>query len=288
MILRTSRLTAAAMLAAIGLAGCSNDAAEREAIQSLDSLNVIDENDLNTLMLDFAEPGQAVQYFRKAMADNPDRLDFKQGFAQSLLRAGRPAEAVVAYKEIEAAGGMTAADRLNYAEAIIQTGEWEAAKVQLDKIPPTLETYDRYRLEAMIADSQKQWSRADAYYEQARGLTTRPGPIYNNWGISKVARGDRVGAEEMFTKAISFDPSMFSAKNNLAISRAKRKVYELPIVPLSSVERAELLHNIALQAIRNGDVDIGRGLLELAVETHPRHFAEAVAKIEALNNTVLR
>lgn len=288
MKLRTSHLTGVAMLAALSLAGCSDGSAEREAIQSLDSLNVIDESNLNSIMLDFAEPDQAVLYFQKSMNENPDRLDFKQGFAQSLLRAGRASEAVIAYKDVEATGGMTNNDRLKFAEALVQTGDWQAAKVQLDKIPPTVETYDRYRLEAMIADSKKEWSRADAYYEQARALTTRPAAIYNNWGISKIARGDRTGAEEMFTKAISFDSKLFSAKNNLAISRAKRKVYDLPLVPLTTVERAELLHNIALQAIRNGDVEIGRGLLELAVETHPQHFAAAAAKLEALNKSVLR
>ena len=89
-------------------------------------------------------------------------------------------------------------------------------------------------------------------------------------------------------RAISFDRTLFSAKNNLAISRAKRKVYDLPIVPMTKIEQAQLLHNIALQAIRNGDVEIGRGLLEEAVETHPQFYAEAAAKLDALNKTVIR
>lgn len=288
MIRRTSPLKRVAVLATVVVAGCSNPDADREALQSLDGLNVIDESGLNDIMLDYSDPDQAVIYFRNSLAKEPDRLEFKQGYARSLMRAGRAAEAVVAYQAIDASGELTDADRLFYAEALIQNNEWQKADAQLDAIPPTIETYDRYRLEAMIADIRKEWKRADSYYDTARGMTTQPGAIYNNWGISKMSRGDRKGAEELFVKAISFDAELFSAKNNLAISRATRKVYDLPIVPMTKVEQAQLLHNIALQAIRNGDVDIGRGLLEEAIETHPQFFPEAVAKLDALNKNVQR
>ncbi|MEM8786631.1 MAG: tetratricopeptide repeat protein [Pseudomonadota bacterium] len=284
----TARLKLALACTAALLAACEDPDQMREEIQSLDSLNVIDESNLNELILDFADANQAVAYFQRSLQQEPDRLEFKQGLADAFMRAGRMEEATQAYGLIDATDELTERDRLGYAEALIQTGNWQAGKAQLDAIPPTVETYDRYRLEAMIADFNKQWDRADAYYEQARELTTRPAAIYNNWGISKAARGDRRSAEDLFAKAITFDSTLFSAKNNLAISRATRKVYDLPIVPLSNSEQAEILHNIALQAIRNGDVEIGRGLLQEAVDTHPQHFAEAVEKLDALNKTVLR
>lgn len=285
---RSTRRVTAVLLAALAVAGCEDHDKAREEIQSLDSLNVIDENNLNDILLDFADPDRAVVYFQSSLAKEPDRLDFKQGLAESLMRAGRLEEAVLAYRNIESSNELTNGDRLRFSEALIQTGSWELGKAQLNTIPPTVETYDRYRLEAMISDFEKTWQKSDAYYDQARGLTTRPAAIFNNWGISKAARGDRKAAEEMFTRAISFDSTLFSAKNNLAISRATRKVYDLPIVPMTKVEQAQLLHNVALQAIRNGDVEIGRGLLEEAVETHPRFYAEASAKLDALNKTVIR
>ena len=284
---RTFHLSKVAVLATIVVAGCGVTEADKEAINSLDSLNVIDESNLNEIMLDFADPNQAVSYFQNALARDPEKLELQQGFARSLKRARRSEEAVLAYQAMDAKGNLTDRDRLDYAEALIQSGEWEKGEAQMDAIPPTYETYDRYRLEAMVADFRKEWKKSDAFYENARALTTRPAPIYNNWGISKMSRGDRIGAEEMFVRAISFDSRLFSAKNNLAISRATRKVYDLPVVPMTKVEEAELLHNIALQAIRNGDIDIARGLLELAVETHPQHFEQAVQKLDALNRQVV-
>lgn len=273
---------------AIAVSACSSPERDKAKIESLGALNVIDENNLNEIMLDFADPKQAVGYFQKSLAQEPDRVDFQRGFARSLMRAKRPTESAAAFKEMDARGNLNNTDRLFYAEALIQSANWQEAERQLDAVPPTVETYDRYRLEAMIADFQKEWTKSDSFYDIARGLTTRPAPIYNNWGISKMARGDRRAAEEMFIKAISYDQNMFSAKNNLAISRAKRKIYDLPAIPMKPRERAELYHNIALQAIRNGDVEIGRGLLEQALETHPQHFDSAQTKLDALGQNILR
>ena len=288
MIPRSLRPGLTAGVALVILAACSDPDADRAALESLDALNVIDEQNLNALMLDFADPNQAVAYFRRTLEANPERVDLQRGYATALMRAGRADEAVLAYREMEAKGNLADTDRLKYAEALIQTAEWEKGEAQLDAIPPSVETYDRYRLEAMVADFRKDWNKADSFYDVASGLTTRKGPILNNWGISKMARGDGPAAEEMFLRAVAADESLFSAKNNLAISRAKRREYDLPVIPVTKAEEAKLLHNIALQAIRNGDVDQGRGLLEEAVETSPTFFTEAASKLEALNRQVAR
>jgi len=72
------------------------------------------------------------------------------------------------------------------------------AEAQLDAIPPTVETYKRYLLEAIVADNNKEWDKADSYYQTARGLTTKPAPVLNNWGMSKLARGDYENASNYF------------------------------------------------------------------------------------------
>ena len=52
------------------------------------------------------------------------------------------------------------------------------AKAELNAIPPTHETFERYRLEAMVADSKKDWKKADSYYETAVGLTTKVRQVF--------------------------------------------------------------------------------------------------------------
>ena len=270
-----------AAFAAIALSACNTTDADVD--RALDPLNVIDETNLNAVMLNAAAPEEAVDYFRRAVEADPDRVDLQRGLATSLVRAGRAAEALTVWQRVIAHDGSMNQDRVDYADALIRTGDWDGAQAQLDATPPTFETYERYRLEAMIADSEEDWPRADSFYETAAGLTTRPANVYNNWGYSHLTRGDYNGAEELFMQAISYDPELFTAKNNLVLARAAQGNYELPLINMTQIERAQLLHTAALAAIRQGQVDQGRTLLNEAIDTHPQHFDAAVTALRALD-----
>ena len=268
------------------LGACDRSGKDAEVARTLKGVNVIDESNLNDVMLTVADPNEAVSYFRRAAKEEPKRIEFQRGLGKSLVRAKRPAEAVPVWKKVVAMDESTNEDRVDFADALIRTGEWEQAEAELDQIPPTFETYKRYRLEAMVADSNREWDRADSFYETAAGLTTKPSGVLNNWGYSKLTRGDFKDAEKLFLEAITYDQSLFTAKNNLALSRAAQRKYDLPVVPMSQVERAQLLHTLGLSAVKQGDVAIGKGLLREAVETHPQHFEAAVRSLRALENNV--
>jgi len=280
--MRLLSVTTIVIGAALALSGCSKFQAPT-ADKKIDALNVIDASNLNDIMLTVADPNEAVAYFQKALKKEPDRIEFKRGLAQSLVRAKRASEAVLVYADIVKSDKASNEDRVNYADALIRTNEWALAEKQLNDTPPTYETYKRYRLEAMIADSHKKWEKADAFYETAAGLTTNPAPVLNNWGYSKLTRGDYKAAEKLFLEAITYDPKMFTAKNNLVMARAAQGKYTLPVIRMTQEERAKLLYSIAVLAMKNGDDDVARGLLQQAIDTHPRYFANAVRTLEALN-----
>lgn len=251
-------------------------------------VGVLDETNLNDIMLTVADPNEAVNYFRGAIVKDPERIDLQRGLALSLVRAKRNEEAVPAFEKLTAHDDSTNQDHVDFAAALIRKNEWTKAKSELNKVPPTVETYQRYRLEAIVADSEKNWKKADSFYETAAGLTTQPASVYNNWGYSKLARGKNKEAERLFLEAASFDPKLFTAKNNLVLSRASRGEFSLPVIPLTQEERAQLLYTAGLSAVKQGKKEMGRGLIEEAVDTHPRHFAEAVRTLNALNKNIRR
>lgn len=262
----------------------SSDAAAARAIQSV---NVIDDTNLNDIMLTVADPAEAVAYFQRAARDNPDRIDIQRGLARSLVRAGRASEAVTVWQKVVAHPQVTNDDRVDYADALIRSNQWDRAAEVLAATPPTHETFERYRLEAMIADSRREWAKADSFYETAVGLTNRPASVLNNWGFSKLTRGDFAGAERLFAEAITYDPNLFTAKNNLVMARGAQRNYNMPVIQMTQTERAQLLHTLALAAIKQGDVATGRGLLQEAVDTHPQHFDVAVRALRALDANVV-
>ena len=189
-----------------------------------------------------------------------------------------------AWDKVTKMKGATPEDSVQLADALIRSGNWARAETVLNSIPPTHETFARYRLEAMVADSKEQWSRADSFYEIAVGLTTTPAAVMNNWGYSKLTRGDYPEAERLFGEAIRQDNTLFTAKNNLIMARAAQRDYTLPVMPMEQSERAQLLHTMALSAIKRGDVETGKGLLREAIDTHPQHFEAAVRSLRALEN----
>jgi tetratricopeptide (TPR) repeat protein len=180
--------------------------------------------------------------------------------------------------------GATSDDSVEYADALIRAGDWAKAEKILDGVPPTHETFKRYRLEALVADSKQEWKKADSFYEIAVGLTTTPGAVMNNWGYSKLTRGDYADAERLFSEAVRQDTTLFTAKNNLILARAAQRDYTLPVIPMDQTERAQLLHTMALSAIKKGDVETGKGLLREAIDTHPQHFEAAVRSLRALES----
>lgn len=269
----------------VALTACQK-ATDAQVERAVKDVNVIDESNLSDIMLTVGDPDEAVAYFTKTLSQNPDRVDLKRSLAKSLVRANKPTEAATVWAQVMASPEGTNDDRVSYAEALIRSNNWDAAKAELNKIPPTHETFDRYRLEAMVADSEKNWKKADSFYEIASGMTTKPAGVLNNWGYSKLTRGDSKGAERLFTEALTYDPTMFTAKNNLVLARSAQRNYDLPVVEMSQSERAELLYTMALAAIKQGDVSVGKGLLTQAVETHPQHFEAAARSLAALDANV--
>jgi Flp pilus assembly protein TadD len=266
---------------AFSVTACS-DTEGQDVDRAFQGVNVVDETNLNEVMLSVADPNEAVTYFQRAVGEQPKRIDLQRGLAKSLIRAKRFTEAVPAWKKVTEHDEATNDDRVDLADALIRNNEWERAATLLDSIPPTFETFKRYRLEAMIADSNQEWKKADSFYETAVGLTTRPAGVMNNWGYSKLTRGDFAAAERLFSDAIRQDESLFTAKNNLILARGAQQKYSLPVMSTSQEERAQLLYTLGLSAIKQGDTGIGKGLLRDAIDTHPQHFEEAVRSLRAL------
>lgn len=267
----------------MALSGCMGNNSDAEVARAMKSVNAVDETNLSDVMLTVGDPNEAVAYFQRTAKDNPDRIDIRRGLAKSLVRAQKPDQAIKAWQDVIAMPGSGDADKVDLADAQIRANEWGAARKTLDSVPPTFETYDRYRLEAMVADSEKQWKKADSFYQTAAGLTTKPAGIYNNWGFSKLSRGDAAGAEKLFKEALTYDPHRFTTKNNLVLARASQGKYELPVIQMTQSERAELLYTAGLAAVKRGDIAIGKTLLQDAIDTNPQYFAEADRALKALD-----
>ncbi len=150
------------------IAGCGMRGQEAEVDRALDPVNIIDNAGLNDLMLSTADPAEAVAYFKGAVEEKPDRIDLRRDLASALVRAGRPVAAVDAWRDVVRHPDAMPEDRVKLADALVRRGAWDEAERVLDAIPPSHASYDRYRLEAMIADGNGEWDKADSLLRDGR------------------------------------------------------------------------------------------------------------------------
>ncbi len=251
------------------------------------SASLIDDANLNDLMLTVSDPDDSVRYFRDALSRNPGRVDLKRSYALSLARARKHAEAVRIFEELSQEGGADDQIRMEHAHSLARLERWQEAENQMALVSSDAEVPRRYLINAMLADQRGDWVQSDASYEKARLLSTNPATILNNWGVSRLSRGEYLPAQKTFEEALAYDPGIFSTKNNLAVARALQGEYRLPLVTMSEEERATLLHNVGVIALRRGDREEAKGLFTMAVATHPRFYPAAAEKLAALEANVV-
>ena len=109
------------------LTACAKETEEEKVERTFQEVNVIDETNLNDVMLNAADPNEAVTYFQGAAAKNPDRIDLQRGLAITLTRAKRSTEAVAAWKRVVDHEDATDDDRVDFADALIRNNEWDRA-----------------------------------------------------------------------------------------------------------------------------------------------------------------
>ncbi|MEO0429147.1 MAG: tetratricopeptide repeat protein [Pseudomonadota bacterium] len=280
-----TRFALAPIVAAVLLAGCSDSIEEKPDPFAGD---IIDEAQLTQLMLTAGDPDSAVRYFEQGLAREPERADFRRYLARSYARARRYPEAARTYQELLALQQETPSDRLEYAFVAVRLDRWEDAEALANGIPQTIDTPRRHMMDAMLADRSSDWELADAAYARAEERSSNPSDVLNNWGVSLMSRGEYERAEATFERAISYNSRLFSAKNNLALSRGLRRDYRLPVVPLTAEEKAVISYNLGVIALRQGDKRVARGLFAKAVDEHPRHYQAAAAQLEQLETAVVQ
>ncbi|MGV8987465.1 MAG: tetratricopeptide repeat protein [Cypionkella sp.] len=280
--MRHPGLIALCLLGMVSLTACQQGLSRKQAARAVAEAQATDQSITDQVMLAAKDPTEAVTYFKNALAVSPDRVSLKRSLAKSEARAGLYAEAAIVLAQIIASPDGTNDDRLALADVQIRSNDWSKAELTLNSIPPTAESFERYRLEAMVADSKKDWKKADSFYSIAVGMTTKPQGVLNNWGYSKLSRGDGPGAEKLFIQALTYDPTMFIAKNNLVLARAAQHKYDLPIVDMTQQERAQLQYTAAIAAVKQGDIANGKRLLQEAIDTSPTYFEQAARSLAAL------
>lgn len=279
---KRAKLIATIVVAAFGVAGCESISEKKDPLAK----NVIDEAGLTDLLLTAGDPEESVTYFQGALAQEPERADYRRGLAISLARAKRYPESARIYQEMITLGQAEPIDKLDYALVAARLDKWSEVKAVVAELPGGLNSGKRHMIEGMLADQEQNWPAADAAYARAETISTNPAGVLNNWGVSLMSRGDLPAASRSFERALTYDSRLFSAKNNLAISRGLQGNFQLPVIPMTEKEKAIILNNLGVIALKRGNQKIAKGLFAAAVDAHPQHYEAAATRLAALEAVV--
>ena len=173
-------------------------------------------------------------------------------------------------------GGGATNDRFAFLRDLVRAEFWPEAESQIAAIGDTVTWTPAQRLYAAVTfDNLQRWEDADLSYSRALSGSKRQAAVLNNWGVSKLARQDYDAAEQLFGQALDADPQFAHAKVNLALASALKGDFDIPALAMDEIEKAHLFHDVGLIALRRGDKETARRLIQAAVDSHPRHYRKA-------------
>ncbi len=229
---------------------------------------------------------QAIAGFRAALKANPEDAASRYGLAEALRHTDKPEEAKAelamllgnAEWKARALEGM---GRISFTESdrAAAFGAFNQAVAEDPK------AWGAWLGIAQIHDLNKEWVKADEAYAFALAATSAPAIVYNNQGVSKMARGEAALAADFFRSALSADPKLERARINLELAEAVKgkSVQAVSASEQDSRERARALNNYGYVAMLQDRPDEARAFYLAAIKEHPAFYPQAYQNLRTLD-----
>ncbi|MGE0408809.1 MAG: tetratricopeptide repeat protein [Amphiplicatus sp.] len=239
--------------------------------------------------------------------------------ADALARDGRHKEAAAAYRALLSTDSSDVAARYGLAEALRSGGEAQAARAEylaVAEVPEwrvraleglgqaALITGDQNgayeALTAAVAEDAKawrawlglaqlrdlahDWAKADEAYGAALAAGGDKPVIYNNHGVSMLARGEPGEAAGLFRKALAADSNFDRAATNLELANASSaaSLSEIAAAEPDARKRAQKLNNAGYVAMLQGRLDEAERFFDAAIKAHPAFYGIAYENLKVL------
>jgi Flp pilus assembly protein TadD len=135
-----------------------------------------------------------------------------------------------------------------------------------------------------LQDLAQQWTKADEAYALALAASKEPAIVYNNHGVSMMARGEYKTAAELFRSAMAADAKLARAATNLDLAQAAAGGQAiLDAGDNDARERARKLNNYGYVAMLQDRPEDARRYYEAAIKEHPSFYALAFNNLKTLD-----
>jgi Tfp pilus assembly protein PilF len=224
---------------------------------------------------------QAKKILAPLFEDNPLDLQVKLGLAECALAVGQleSAEPLFATAANDEAFGAIALQGLGI--TLLRRGDAHAAMAVLQEATqkdPSL--WRAWNALGQAHDLQREWDASRHAYKAALVLAPNTALVYNNIGVSLLARDRFEDALQAFDQALAADQKLAMVRTNrqLALHQGQPKA----IGPSQREETARLLNSAGYVALIRGDYEQAERLFIQAAYTSPTYYGPAFENLEAL------
>ena len=129
-------------------------------------------------------------------------------------------------------------------------------------------------------DLRRDWTAAEAAYRKATDLAPGEAAPWNNLGMSLMQQNRFDDAVKAFQTALNVDPGLSVARTNLRVAMAIKGDYAGALADATDKERAVVLNNVGVAALRRGDREVARKMFRDALDASPTFYAVAYSNLE--------
>lgn len=279
------KIVIAAGLAAL-VGGCSSfQKAESPDVTPIERIVGVPHREQAERLFDRGKHQEAASAYRAILSAEPDNSEARFGLAESLRLGGEPEAAKAEYLAIAENPAWKSRALEGLGQAILTTGDYNGAyEVFSAAVEEDTGAWRAWLGLAQLSDLARDWEHADAAYASALAASSELAIVYNNHGISMLARGEPEGAAELFRKALAADPRSDRAQTNLELANATRSVSVESVIASepNANKRAQLFNNYGYVAMLQGRFGDAQLYFEAAIEAHPSFYAVAYENLKVL------
>jgi Tfp pilus assembly protein PilF len=230
---------------------------------------------------------QAAKAYGKALEANPADPAARHGLAEAERLTGKLDSAAENYQQLVAVPEWKLRAVEGLARIDFAKGDRAAAMEKFSAVVKEDQwAWKSWLAVAQLSDLSGDWAKADEAYGMALAATKEPASVYNNHGVSLLARGHAVAAADLFRKALAADPKLVQARTNIDLAEARAgKKATLEAAGNDARERARMLNNYGYVAMLQGRPEDARRYYEAALKEHPSFYALAYNNLMATQGT---
>lgn len=230
----------------------------------------------------------AAALYRAQLSAEPENHDLKYKLAEAYRVGSKFPEARDTFLELTAMESWKAKAFEGLGLVGLAAGDREGARLAFQNATQAdASAWKSWLALAQLSDLDGAWQISDELYAVAMSTTPEPAAVYNNQGMSLMARGNAVEAAEMFRRALTAEPALAKARTNLDLAEAIGGAPRPSDASRDPREQAQRLNNFAFVAVQQNRTDDAMRLYQQAIATHPSFYALAFNTLADLKRAPL-